>query len=228
VTLALAVSEVDLKEKIRLARKHHRPTLNREEIAKRTGVSSSTVGMYETGDRKPPEMWVSRFADSLGIPLQWFYDGKPGPPPERNIISNVEPVDLPGKGKYQINLVPYWGVVPCGHWAAPVGEPEWVQVTDSIDAEGCRAVRVSGDSMEPRLSHGQLVVIRLSPEPREGVITLAKNGDGELTLKVLRYCPNGWELHSLNPSYPPTTADTWEILGYAVAIEEANPHGIRP
>lgn len=233
-----------LADKIRKARVYHRPPLSRDELALRIRKGSSTVGMYENGDRKPPEDIISRIADATGTPIAWFFDGADTLPPDampqimegvREPIApyqagapNASPADLANSP--QLNLVPYWGTVPAGDWERPTCEDgDTIQVSDQYeDLSGVRAVRVSGSSMEPRLLHGQLVLIKLSTEQRDGVITLAVNQDRELTLKVLRYSPDGWELHSINPEFGKSTAAEWSILGYAIGIEEVNPHGIRP
>lgn len=222
----------DLRWKIKEARTRHVPYLNSDTVGKRTGVKGPTVRAYEAGIRDIPEPWVSQLADSLGLPIEWFYDGKATRPPYPVRTEQAKPnaVRTHPREVPHINLVPYWGTVPAGNWESPPDEPNWIQVSDNIETDGVVAVRVTGNSMEPRLVHGQLICIKQDTRPRDGVITLARNQDNELTLKVLRQRSDGpgYELHSLNPDYGVVSAESWSIVGYAVSIEESNPHGIRP
>lgn len=102
-------------------------------------------------------------------------------------------------------------MVPCGDWERPTGDDgEWIQVSERLDEMRGEfiAVRVSGDSMEPRFRHGQVVVIRLTSERADGRIVLAENQDRELTMKKLVYDPDGWKLKSINPAFGEARADT--------------------
>lgn len=225
--------------KIQKARKFHRPPLTREELADRVKKGSSTIGMYENGIRRVPEEIVSRIADALNIPIEWFYDGLDTMPPDAmpkfmeqvGTSSNVEIIE-PTQGTPQITLVPYWGVVPAGDWEMPNNDVGTIQISDRWqeifpDLKGIIAVRAMGNSMLPRIHSGQVVPIRLSPEKKDGVVTLAKNGHGELTLKLLVYTPKGWELHSFNPAYGNVSAEECVILGHAIGLEEVAPEGLR-
>jgi SOS-response transcriptional repressor LexA len=61
----------------------------------------------------------------------------------------------------------------------------------------------------------------------DGVVTLAQNQDGELTLKLMRYVDGVWELHSLNPAYGNASAEQWSIIGHAIYHEGGDLSGIR-
>lgn len=232
-------SRGDLRWKLIEARK----TLawNRATTAELTNTGESTVGAYEAGTRGIPQTYVERFSAASHIPFDWFYDGRPTPVVRNADNGTKNNTSLhPGKSNVtlhkdrtpalQINLVPYWGAVPAGNWESPPDDPGWIQVSEGIaDTNNVIAVRVTGSSMEPRLLHGQLVCIRLSKELRDGVVTLVKNQNSELTLKVAKRTEGaGWELHSINPEYPPTSAEYVEAVGYAISLEEVNLHGIRP
>ncbi|MBS1716444.1 MAG: helix-turn-helix domain-containing protein [Armatimonadetes bacterium] len=195
--------------------------MSQAELASALGVSRDLIANYENGRTEPPAHIIRKVSKLWRIRESWFWDQA-----EEDLPGNAKPIDRPNEPL--INLAPYWGQVPCGDWQAPDGDGDWLQISDAIDPGGVVAVKVAGYSMAPRLLPGQVVTVRLSKEPREGVISLAANGQKELTLKVLKRIEDEWVLESVNPAYGAVSADSWEILGYAVAVEDHSVQGIRP
>lgn len=80
----------------------------------------------------------------------------------------------------------------------------WEEIRRS-DANAAQyfALRIRGNSMEPEIRHGDIVIVRRSEEFEDGdwVIALV-NGD-EGVCKVLRFRDNGISLNSFNPEYDP-------------------------
>jgi|GEM_PF-5912922 len=167
-------------------------------------------------------------AEALGIDLEWLTSDAGAPVKWTRMAANAELTSTP-EPEPLLNLVPYWGIVPCGNWERPeIGEEELIEISESVkDKRGIVAVKVSGNSMAPRFLHGETVAIRLSTTPIDGVVTLAVNQDGEFTLKLLRYVDGEYQLHSLNPAYGYATAHSWSILGHAVHREETDMSGLR-
>jgi SOS-response transcriptional repressor LexA len=66
------------------------------------------------------------------------------------------------------------------------------------------ALKVAGDSMEPMLHSGDVVLVRLGAEPLVGRVVVARDPDhGYVVKEVGRMTPDGIELRSLNPSFAP-------------------------
>lgn len=84
-------------------------------------------------------------------------------------------------------------------------DPDAWEEISRADANAAQyfALRIRGDSMEPEIRHGDIVIVRRSEEFEDGdwVIALV-NGD-EGVCKVLRFRDNGISLNSLNPEYDP-------------------------
>jgi SOS-response transcriptional repressor LexA len=189
---------------------------------------TSRIKNYELARSNPPQEALAEIAKALGVDRHWF-DEPDGSP--------IRWVSMPPNARFErpanapmTNLVPYWGLVPCGNWERPdIDEEELIEVSDRIqDLRRVVAVRIAGNSMLPVFQPNQVVSVRLDPTPLDGVVTLAKNQDGELTLKILRHVGAGqYELHSLNPDYGVATAESWEILGHAIYQEGGDPSGIR-
>lgn len=122
--------------------------------------------------------------------------------------------------------VPLISWVAAGSWAdiedphpPGVGE-EWVETTARVSSSAF-ALRVRGDSMEPKIPDGAIVIIDPARAYAHGAIVLAKRtADQQATLKQLWYDGADPKLRPLNERYPilDMPSDT-RIIGVAVRIE---------
>lgn len=212
-----------LGDRVREARTARR--LNQAALARQLGYKGhSMVSKIEADEVTPDAATIKRIAEITSRPLSFFTSEK-----TEYVNSALIEDSVPEDGAGYAEL-PYWGEVPAGDWQVPADvDGLTMEVEKALAKDGRIIVRVSGDSMSPKLEHRDVVIIQRSKTPKEGVITLARNDDNELALKVLRHGKDGeWELHPLNPSYPKATAKTWEILGYAVHVSRTDDLGLRP
>ena len=79
------------------------------------------------------------------------------------------------------------------------GDFTWVDGADA-PRQADFAVRVAGDSMEPRYHDGQVVYVKAAPTVEDGEIGLF-SWQGSGYIKRLHDRPDGVWLHSLNPAY---------------------------
>lgn len=110
--------------------------------------------------------------------------------------------------------------------AAGAGRELWdvecnttVDVPDDVARGRHVALRVSGDSMEPLIQSGDLVLVRLDDRAVTGTIIVARDPEhGYVVKEVERLTVKEIELRSLNPAYPvlrvPQSAGT--VLGTVV------------
>lgn len=82
------------------------------------------------------------------------------------------------------------------------------------------ALRVIGDSMEPKFKEGMVLVVEPELDPQPGDFVIAKNGGEETTFKQLVKDGADWYLKPLNERYPikPLGANT--IIGVVRAVED--------
>jgi SOS-response transcriptional repressor LexA len=86
----------------------------------------------------------------------------------------------------------------------PVGfADQYVEVNSSIGDPHAFALRIKGDSMEPRLYDGDIVVVCPSWQVKENRPVVIKVNDDEVTCKVFSRAGDSILLTSLNPKYPP-------------------------
>lgn len=101
-------------------------------------------------------------------------------------------------------------------------------VTDIIDTEEISedmaktgeffGLQIKGDSMEPKISEGDIVIVRQQNDAENGEIVIATVNGDEATCKRLRKYRDGIELVSNNPSYEPMFFSNEEIEKKPVKI----------
>lgn len=79
------------------------------------------------------------------------------------------------------------------------GDFQWIDAADAPENADF-AIRVAGDSMEPRFHDGQTVYVKATPTVADGEAGLF-SWQGSGYIKILHDRPGGVRLHSLNPAY---------------------------
>ncbi len=80
------------------------------------------------------------------------------------------------------------------------------------------ALRINGDSMEPKISNGDIVIVRQQDDADNGDTVIASIAGGNAVCKRLRKYKEGLELISTNPSYAPLYFDEETIKNKPVKI----------
>ena len=89
---------------------------------------------------------------------------------------------------------------------------EWIKTTAPIHKH-TYALRVRGDSMEPDIPSGFVVIVEPDLEPVDGDVVVAKNGDGEANIKYLVKVSGDWYLKPANRAYPPKPLGDAQVIG---------------
>ncbi|MBR2354619.1 MAG: S24 family peptidase, partial [Clostridia bacterium] len=74
------------------------------------------------------------------------------------------------------------------------------------------------DSMEPRMTTGDVVIVRSQPTAETGDIAIILVGDNDATCKKIKMTPEGIMLISLNPAYEPMFYNNKEIEQLPIRI----------
>ena len=144
------------------------------------------------------------------------------------LTGEEEVFSVPGVERPRWQRVPLLGDIACGE---PILAEEnlegYVEVDASVRCDF--TLRCRGDSMEPRLHDGDIVMIRIQPDVLDGQIAAVLIG-GEATLKHVYHLPGraGLRLMPENPAHAPIfvtpdNADDARILGRAVAYQRMIP-----
>lgn len=181
-----------------------REGLSQSDLAKQLGVSTSTISMYEVGKREPDFETEEKIADFFNTDL--------------NILRgrDTEQCSQSGHGI----IIPVLGRVAAG---IPLTAAEYIIDTEEIpqamatDGEYF-GLQVKGDSMEPRIKNGDVVIVRKQSDADDGDLVIALiNGDDAVVKRLKKY-KDGIGLISSNPTYDPLYFSNEEIESKPVEI----------
>jgi len=92
--------------------------------------------------------------------------------------------------------------IPAGEAMEITAELERIDFNEYLTAgsDGVFLTRVSGDSMEAEIFHGDLLIINRNLQPNAGDIVVARVG-ADYTVKIYSPCRNGLQLVASNEKY---------------------------
>lgn len=177
-----------------------RANLSQSELAEKLGVAASTISMYEVGKREPDFETEEKIADFFNTDL-----------------NTLRGRDNELKSGVIINVL---GRVAAG---IPIEALENIIDTEEITEEMARTgnffgLRIQGDSMEPDIHNGDIVIVRQQDdaESDEIVIALVNGNDG--VCKRLKKYKNSIALVSINANYEPMYFTKEDVLDKPVRI----------
>ena len=135
--------------------------------------------------------------------------------------SDCDFVEEHSKGEKKQGLkIPVLGTVAAGIPISAVEDIlDYEEVPQSWENQGeFFALKIKGDSMEPRMESGDVVIVKQQPDANSGdTVIVLVNGD-DATCKKLQKTDNGIMLVSTNPKYPPMFYSTEDIQTKPVVI----------
>lgn len=192
-----------IADRIRQARE--KTGLSVAELGRRVGVSRASAHQWETGQTKglkPANL--AAVADALGVSIRWLATGEGA---MHQVAESTPPGYLnttPAEIKHAVPLISW---VQAGAWHEaidnlPPGEGEELVPTDRYVGPHAYALRISGDSMEPKFPEGSKIIVDPDQEVTHRAYVIAKLDGQDVTFK--QYMEDGSRkyLKPLNPSYP--------------------------
>lgn len=180
--------------------------LSQDALAKLTGYTDrSSIAKIEKGQVDLQQSKIALFAKALGTT-------------SRELVGwNDEDIQPNKKKGVVINVL---GRVAAG---IPIEAIEDIVDTEEISEELAKTgdffgLKIHGDSMEPRMFEGDVVVVRRQDDAESGDIVIAMvNGNDATCKKLLKY-ESGIGLISLNQKYAPMMFTNEDILEKPVKI----------
>lgn len=179
--------------------------LTLEEVGNAVGVSKSTVKKWEDGfisNMKRDK--ISELAKVLKISPVSLITGE--------LVVNDS---LAPHGKH---LIPVLGKVVAGYPIEAVENIlDYEEISDEMAQQGdFFALQVKGDSMEPRIKEGDVVIVRKQEDVDSGDIAIMLVNGDEATIKKVQKFSGGINLIPSNSSYEVITYTNKEVLSLPV------------
>lgn len=171
-----------------------------EELARLIGMQKSTVSMYEQGNREPDYETLEAIADVLNVPIG-------------SLISSAD--------KSSVTNIPVLGRVAAGIPIAAIQEVvDYEEITLDMARHGEHfGLMIRGDSMEPRIVDGDVVIVRKQHYVDSGDIAIVLVNGEDATCKRVVHHDNGISLNAFNPAaYAPHFYTKQEIETLPVEI----------
>lgn len=175
--------------------------LSQSDMGKIIKISKSSVNMYERGEREPGLDTLEAIADHFNVDMDYLL-GK---------TETRRKYDFSSLTLHESAVrIPVYGKVAAGIPIAAVTDfssedpDDWEEIPAQMARSGeYIALRIDGDSMEPRIRKGDVVIVRLQEQVESGDIAIVfVNGD-DAVCKRVRWTDAGLTLISSNPSYEP-------------------------
>ncbi len=181
-----------------------------ETLSDRSGVPKGTINKLLNGEtRNPTAQTLKKLAAALNCPVG-------------DLCGRITEIPAPHPDLQPIRLkkIPLLGEIAAGQ---PIFCQEALETADCAIGNADFSLRVHGDSMiGARIHDGDIVFIRSQDDVDDGQIA-AVIIDDHATLKRVYHVPNGLQLLSENPKYPPMLftypdCESIRILGKAVGF----------
>lgn len=182
--------------RLKFCREQNNKTL--EEIGTLLGVHKSTVSRWESGETDKISLaTISTLANYYNVSEAWL-SGK-----------NVE-MDTNRKKTFK---VPVLGTVRAGYPSEAVENIlDYEEISEELARSGeYFALRVNGDSMEPRFVDGDVVIVRKQEDVDNGDIAIMLVNGDEATIKKVQKFDGGINLIPSNRTYDVLTYSNKEI-----------------
>lgn len=171
------------------------------------GIPQSTWYTWKKKDKKPDTDYLLNIAQFLGVSTDYILTGKSGTL-ERVQLEN-EPCVIKVLGKVAAG-------VPIEASEDVIGEE---MITQKMAESGeYFGLRISGNSMEPEIHHGSIVIVRQQDDVENGDIAIVLINGGEATCKKIEKFDNGIMLVPFNKDYPEKFYSNEEIQNLPVRI----------
>lgn len=175
--------------------------MSMSELARRVGIAKSAISRYFNGTRELPLNRIGDFASALHT--------------TPNFLLGVKE-DTNSQGI----KIPVLGTVAAGIPISAVEDIlDYEEIPQSWQNQGeFFALKIKGDSMEPRMENGDVVIVKQQSDANSGdTVIVLVNGD-DATCKRLEKTENGIMLVSTNPKYPPMFYSLEDIQTKPVVI----------
>lgn len=174
------------------------------ELAAAVNVSQAALSGYETGKYEADLETYKRIASYFGVSLGYLLGE-----------------DSPDDKREDYIRIPVLGRVAAGIPIDAIEEIiDWEDISADMAAGGAEyfGLQIKGDSMEPKISDGDIVIVRKQPDVDSGEIAVVLVNGDDATVKRVKKSAAGITLIANNPAYDPMFYSNEDIEKLPVAI----------
>ena len=174
---------------------------SQEQLGKLVGVQRAAVQKWECGAvQNLKRETMKRLSEVFNVPASSFVDD------EQPLSKGV--------------LIPVLGYVRAG---VPIEAVEEILDYEEISQEQARtgeffALKIKGDSMEPKISEGDVVIVRKQSTVENGELAVVLVNGDDATVKKFYRSNNGIKLVSTNPKFDPFFYTPTEVDSLPVSV----------
>ena len=181
--------------------------INQRELSEYLKVAPSTISMYENGQREPNFEVLEVLADFFNVDMNY-------------LLGKTDKTTKLIIDKPQGLKIPVLGTVAAGIPISAVEDIlDYEEVPQSWENQGeFFGLRIKGDSMQPKMDDGDVVIVRQQSDANSGDTVIALVNGDDATCKKLQKTENGIMLVSTNPNYLPMFFTNEEIVTKPVVI----------
>lgn len=185
-----------------LAAERKTRNLNQQDVADFLQVSRQCYSHYETGKRDIDTDVLIKLADWYGVSTDHLLGHK------------TNYIRIPVYGNIAAGI-PIEAIVDYD----PDNADDWEEISQDLAKNGAHiALRIKGDSMEPRMKTGDVVIIRVQPDVESGEIAAVRVNGEEVTCKKITKTEDGIMLVPLNHDYETRFYSASQIAELPVSI----------
>ena len=178
--------------------------MTQEELANTLGLNKSTIQRYESGKIEKIKLpIIEAMANTLGVRPEYL--AAKSDTSENNIEV------LPNS---KVHMIPVFETVSAGFGAYAndcIIDYIPLYIANISDVPDMMCIKVSGDSMYPKIEDGDIIVVRKQSSVDNGQIAVVLIDGEEGVVKKINFGKNFMELLSINPMYPPRLFENEEV-----------------
>lgn len=169
--------------------------MKQTELVELTGIGKSSISTYLSGEYEPKQRNIYKIAEALRVNEAWLM----GFDVPMNKTIHTENTSTKGI------KIPVLGYVRAGIPIEAVEDIlDYEEISQEMASQGeYFALSIKGDSMEPRITEGDVVIVRKQGIVENGELAVVLVNGNDATVKKFYMNENGVTLISTNPSYEP-------------------------
>lgn len=188
-------------ERLKILRQKYGMT--QAELGKKIGVNQNTVSNWESGKRSADFPNLLKLAKIFKCTTDYLLE-----------ISDVEKISKKGV------QIPVLGYVKAGIPIDRIQEiVDYEEISEDMAKNGdFFGLKVKGDSMEPRIKDGDVVIVRKQPDVLSGEVGIVCVGNDVVTIKEVSKSKSGITLVPYNHAYKVMSFTSSEVRNLPVTV----------